>query len=57
MKKLDSSSSFRKLLLETPNVENDLIPINNVLILGLLYCGGDIWEKSKFFFEFINPSD
>lgn len=46
MNKLDSSSSFTKLLLETPNVENELIPINNVLILGLLYCGGDIQEKS-----------
>ena len=46
MNKLDSSSSFTKLLLETPTVENELIPINNVLILGLLYCGGDIQEKS-----------
>ena len=40
----------------TSNEEELLIPTENILLLGLLFCSGDTKDKAALFYECVNPS-
>ena len=52
---LKEGSELEGLLKTLPGCKDGLIDVQSILILGLLWCGGDNEEKALALFELVNP--
>ena len=51
----NEDSELTQLLKALPDSNEDMVNINSILILGLLWCSGDYDDKSEAFFQLLNP--